>query len=240
MKDTPYQKVIEHFKESEDYKRHKGLVHPEHDPIILDFFKKHASNDDKILEVGGGSGYMLDLITTITGSKFIYNCEIVPGAYKMQANENINLLGGDALNLPFKSNSFDFVLIKNLLHHLVGRTRKESKNNAKKAISEIKRVLHKDGYIILLEQYNNYKLFSSIIFYITTIGAMFKFRLKLLGWGKNVIVSFLTPEEIINLLIDSTNLDIVLSVNSRLNVSKIFRYTLLMSHIGRLLIIGKI
>ena len=48
---------------------------------------------------------MLDLIASETDIKHLYNCEIVPEVYKKQVNKDINLIGGNALNLPFKSNS---------------------------------------------------------------------------------------------------------------------------------------
>jgi len=121
---------------------------------------------------------MLDFIASETDIKHLYNCEIVPEVYKKQVNKDINLIGGNALNLPFKSNSFDYVIIKNLLHHLVGRTGRESKDNARRAIKELKRVIKDGGYIIILEQYNRHEFFKSF------------------GLGKYVIVSFLTPNEI--------------------------------------------
>lgn len=54
MKKFTQKKVIAHFKDSEEYKTRKGMVHPELDPIILDFIRNHASSEDKLLEVGGG------------------------------------------------------------------------------------------------------------------------------------------------------------------------------------------
>ena len=68
---------------------------------------------------------MLDLIASETGIKHLYNCEIVPEVYKRQVNKDISLIGGDALKFPFKDSISGYVIIKNLLHHLVGRTRKE-------------------------------------------------------------------------------------------------------------------
>ena len=47
-------KVKEHFTEaSGEYATRKGYVHPEHDPIILNFIKDTCTGDLKVLEVGG-------------------------------------------------------------------------------------------------------------------------------------------------------------------------------------------
>ena len=54
MKNFAYKKVADHFKESEDYRTRKGIVHAEEDPIMIDFIRSHASSEDRILEVGGG------------------------------------------------------------------------------------------------------------------------------------------------------------------------------------------
>lgn len=54
MKQLTYKKVADHFKESEDYRTRKGIIHDKEDPVMLDFIRSHASSEDKILEVGEG------------------------------------------------------------------------------------------------------------------------------------------------------------------------------------------
>ncbi|HED00780.1 MAG TPA: hypothetical protein ENN18_10415 [Proteobacteria bacterium] len=65
MKGLSYKKVADHFKESEEYKNRKGIIHTKEDPIIIDFIRNSASNEDKILEVGGGAGRFLTLSSKI-------------------------------------------------------------------------------------------------------------------------------------------------------------------------------
>lgn len=57
----------------------------------------------------------------------------------------------DAINLPFKDNSFDTVVMVNVIHHLSFSTIRKSKNNVQQALGEIRRVLHNDGYLLLNE-----------------------------------------------------------------------------------------
>jgi len=236
-------KVINHFTEaSENYALRKGIVHPEHDPIIVDFIHSTCSVGSKILEVGGGSGYFLDLVAQNTPVRALYNCELVPEIYSKQVNGDICLIGGTVLKLPFKDSSFDYVVIKNLLHHLVGRTRRESKENCRKAIDELCRVVKNAGYVIVLEQYNRYDIFASIIFYITLFLSIIGAGFKPLGLRKNVIVSFFTPDGIITLLQDEkrVRVEVILSRINRLSVPASSKLTLLMSDIGRMLLIGKV
>ena len=239
MSKFTYKKVADHFKESEEYRTRKGIFHAKEDPLMIDFVRSHASSEDKILEVGGGNGAFLDLVLENTSIKEVYNVELVYDTYKKQVNGGICLMGGNALDLPFKESSFDWVVIKNLLHHLVGGTRRESKENAKRSVKELTRVTKDGGYILILDQYNKHKLFSSVIFYLTLFFSVFSISFKSFGWGKNVIVSFLTPGETRNFLAGAGDVEIVLNRENRLDVSRKWKYTLLMSNVGRLVVIGK-
>lgn len=189
---------------------------------------------------GGGSGAFLDLVLENTSIKETYNMELVYDTYRKQVNGGISLIGGNALDLPFKDCSFEWVVVKNLLHHLVGRTRRESKAFVRRAVEELIRVTKNGGYVIILDQYNRHRLFSSAIFYLTLFFSVFGIGFKSFGWGKNVIVSFLTPDETRDFLTGASNVEIVLNVENRLDVSRKLKYTLLMSNIGRLVAIGKV
>jgi len=166
--------------------------------------------------------------------------ELVFDTYRKQVNESIFLIGGNAMDLPFKDCSFEYTVVKNLLHHLVGRTRRESKAFGKRAVEELMRVTKTGGYIIILDQYNRRRFFSAIIFYLTLFCSIFSISFESFGWGKNVIVSFLTPVETRDFLTGTGNIDIVMNVENRLELSRRWRYTLLMSNIGRLVVIGKV
>ena len=240
MKQFTYKKVADHFKESEEYRTRNGIIHDKEDPIMIDFIRSHTSRQDKILEVGGGSGAFLDLVLENTSIKETYNIELVYDAYRKQVNGGICLIGGNALDLPFKDRSFEWVVVKNLLHHLVGLTRRESKAYAKRAVEELIRVANDGGFIIILDQYNRHRFFSSVIFYLTLFFSVFGIGFKSFGWGKDVIVSFLTPDETRSFLTETGDVEIVLNVENRLDVSRKLKYTLLMSDIGRLVVIGKV
>jgi hypothetical protein len=114
------------------------------------------------------------------------------------------------------------VIIKNLLHHLVGKTRGESKKFAEMAVRELARVAKDGGYII--------------VFYLTLLFSILGVSFRRFGLGKNVIVSFLTPTEIDEIL--NRYVNVVLTQETSLKVPKIWKYTVLMSRVGRKLVIG--
>jgi ubiquinone/menaquinone biosynthesis C-methylase UbiE len=105
------------------------------------------------------------------------------------------------------------------------------------AIKELIRVAKTGGYVIILELFNRHKLFSSIIFYLTLFFSCFGFHFEMIGLRKNVIVSFLTPNEIRNALTRNGKVEIVRSTENN-DIPKA-KYNLLMQNIGRLLVIGK-
>jgi ubiquinone/menaquinone biosynthesis C-methylase UbiE len=78
------------------------------------------------------------------------------------------------------------------------------------AIKELIRVAKTGGYVIILELFNRHKLFSSIIFYLTLFFSCFGFHFEMIGLRKNVIVSFLTPNEIMKFLREFRKVEIIL------------------------------
>lgn len=226
-------KVVSHFSESDQYKSRKGIVHRQ-DRNIINFIKDFASGDPKILEVGGGSGALLALVHNEAKIEYLINCEIVPWTYKNQADASISLCGGSVLCLPFCAECFDIIIMKNVLHHLVGTSRAQSKYNAKKAIEEIRRVAKLNAYIIILEQYNEHSFFADIVFYICRILSLYGGSSRRFSISRNVIVSFLTPSEIKKYCLE---LELLCSDKERFKPNRLFKYTLLMGDIGHLFLI---
>ena len=141
MKKNTFQldKTVAHFNSMNNYSQRKGVVHST-DPEMLQFIKQYSKSNSKILEIGGGSGALLDLcMSEIEGLQGI-NVELAHQAYSHQVNPDIQIIGGNVLSLPFNDQQFDFVVIKNVFHHLVGNSVSDSKNNVHTAISEIVRV----------------------------------------------------------------------------------------------------
>ena len=98
-------------------------------------YLNEISPENKILEVGSGNGrnllYRPEL--DITG------IDIVKNFIEMCRSKNCNVTFGDQRKIPFPDNSFNNVLSIAVLHHLV------LASDRKNAISEIFRVLKKDG-----------------------------------------------------------------------------------------------
>jgi len=112
---------------------------------LNDIFLKDIPKDAKILEVGTNIGNQL-LHLQSQGFTNLYGIEIQDRAinYAKHRTDNLNIIKGDALDIPFKDNFFDLVFTHGVLIHI-------SPENIEKATNEIYRVSNK--YIWGLEYY---------------------------------------------------------------------------------------
>lgn len=108
-------------------------------------FLKDIPKDAKILEVGTNIGNQL-LHLQSQGFTNLYGIEIQDRAinYAKHRSNNLNIIKGDALDIPFKDNFFDLVFTHGVLIHI-------SPDNIQTALNEISRVSNK--YIWGLEYY---------------------------------------------------------------------------------------
>ena len=105
--------------------------------LIGVFLSKIKKQNIKILNLGAGTG---DEISVLREYGKIYAIDINKDALKLiPKNLCFEKKVADACNLPYKSNFFDIVVSSEVLEHI--------KDDAK-AVSEAKRVLKKNGYLI--------------------------------------------------------------------------------------------
>lgn len=107
-----------------------------------DLAAKHAQNKD-VLEVACGSGTGLDYIAK--KAKSVVGGDIDPNLVAIaeknyQNDPKVTVMQLDASNLPFAADSFDVVLLYEAIYYLP---------NAEQFIREAKRVLRKDGKLII-------------------------------------------------------------------------------------------
>lgn len=124
------------------YKKRYGLSRKE----LNEEFLKDIPPNAKILEVGTNVGNQL-LYLQSQGFENLYGIEIQDRAinFSKQRSDNLNIIKGDALDIPFKDNYFDLVFTSGVLIHI-------SPSNIEKVLLEIIRVSNK--YIWGLEYFS--------------------------------------------------------------------------------------
>ena len=119
-------------------------------PWLYSLQKKATSNINlrnnlNILDVGCGTGDSLILLSKFKFKLNLYGLDLSEKMIK-RARKKLNgkaiLKIGDVENLPFKANSFDYVLNTEAFHHFP---------NPDKAVKEIYRILKKEGKLILAD-----------------------------------------------------------------------------------------
>lgn len=193
--------IRKHFlTNSGTYAFRRGSIHGFLDTLMLEYLKSNIDENATVLEVGGGSGFMLDLVGSAVETSELVNCELVTEAYMEQSNPGISLVKGNVISLPFRERSFDLVLAMNLLHHLVGGTVTLTRKNQVSAIGELTRLLKPGGTLLIFEQCYRLAAFNWLLFWITRILSSNGIEIGIVGIEKNVIVSFLTPSKISRML----------------------------------------
>jgi len=111
-------------------------------------------SSQSFLDVGCAQGYYISIAKTRTSN--LFGIDYVPAFVAEAKKTGAKVVACSAEKLPFESNKFDFVLCTETLEHV---------SDWKKAVSEIKRVLKKNGRAIItvpLEKSFFWSLFSII------------------------------------------------------------------------------
>jgi len=117
----------------------------------VESFLDNLEKDQIIGDIGCGNGknmlYRKDLIN--------YGCDFSKELVKICLKQNLNVIEGDILNIPYKDNSFDYTLCIAVIHHL------STIDKRIKSINSLIRVTKPGGKILILvwalEQESNSK-----------------------------------------------------------------------------------
>lgn len=102
---------------------------------------------EELLDIGNGGiiNYDASKIRNITALDLFFDENQTP------EYPNVKFKKGSALDIPFENERFDMVLMQNLLHHVIGKSVRESKEMMRKVLSESYRVLKPGGRLLIIE-----------------------------------------------------------------------------------------
>ncbi|MFH1257799.1 MAG: methyltransferase domain-containing protein [Candidatus Micrarchaeota archaeon] len=117
--------TMEEYRRSYDYKKMRKLIHI-------------CGTGHKILDVGCGGGFIGKILKD-NGNDYT-GCDLQDGPIRQARKKGLKVIKAKAQDLPFKDNTFDIVIMPEVIEHFV---------ETDKALKELKRVTKPGGKVIV-------------------------------------------------------------------------------------------
>jgi N-acetylglucosaminyldiphosphoundecaprenol N-acetyl-beta-D-mannosaminyltransferase len=151
----------------------------------FDYFDDYVPKNARVLDVGCGNGRLLRYLKDKSFSKYVgvdNSKGLLTCARDQHKGDSIAFREADMLNLPMKSGAYDAVFSIASLHHI------PSRELQLKALSELSRVVSKDGYLFLtvwdLYQLKWSRYFVKSIFRFFTSLGDYSWKDLMIPWGR--------------------------------------------------------
>jgi len=169
--------------------------------LFLDWAKnRKAKGKLEVGEFGGAAGQLLKTLSENFPQANLTNIEIVPKYRQTQVLKKIRFVDGSILGSDIPAESFDVLIIKDVLHHLIGRNLDETRKNQAKAIKELKRLLKPNGLVLIDELTNESAVACRILYFLSRANSKIGIRLPKLEISPNTIIFPSTPGELTKLI----------------------------------------
>jgi SAM-dependent methyltransferase len=179
---------------------------------IIDFIKQQKKENAYLIDVGCGDGTVLKAFKDETNISNFAGMDISKNYLKLAEDKvgcdtfHGSILDDDLVNKIDKK--FDYVIVGAILHHLIGDSRKESKELAKKALENAFGLLSARGHLIISEPTYSPKESMDRVFNIKNFITKFTDdRVNILGYANNIgapVVSYYDKDILIEIMQEYT------------------------------------
>jgi ubiquinone/menaquinone biosynthesis C-methylase UbiE len=175
--------------------------------FAVEIINELLSDGDSLVDIGCGAGNVLEFIKSETGLKNLCGIDISDNCLeKAKQRVGCKTLRGSVLDQAFikgVNEKFRFAVLSAVLHHLVGKTRRESKTKALAAVENALRLVEEGGFLVILEPTFRTSFAMACAFYIKKLGA--KITKKRINVFKAInlgppVVSYLSHEELVEMI----------------------------------------
>jgi cyclopropane fatty-acyl-phospholipid synthase-like methyltransferase len=142
---------------------------------FLNFIRSQKNENKKFLDIGGGAGIFASRLKKHCNELDVFIVDPSLKLLEKNTDMNINKFQGSLpndLNLPMNI-KFDYILMKEVLHHVTGKTIKESRALVIESIKKSKVIMADGGYLLIHELFYESFLYASfsrtLIFYLLKI-----------------------------------------------------------------------
>ena len=181
---------------------------PEYDAArfapATEWIRRLATEESTLVDVGCGSGNVLAYLREATGLRRLAGLDVSP-RYLEQARARVGCEThqGSILDpgvVASLGGRFDFAVLGAVQHHLVGRTRRASRELARLALLHALSLVRPGGHLFILEPVFYPPWMMDVVFYVKTLAVkLTSRRLELFDRWNNLgapVVSYYTNEEL--------------------------------------------
>ncbi|MFQ5969182.1 MAG: class I SAM-dependent methyltransferase [Nitrososphaerales archaeon] len=111
-----------------------------HRPLLVKI--TNPQPEDGILDLGGGTGWIAATFADICREVFVLDPDQKKLTFGKERRKNVRFIPGSADRIPFRNDYFSKVMIIASFHHFADQ---------ESALKEIRRVMHPNGLLVLLE-----------------------------------------------------------------------------------------
>jgi SAM-dependent methyltransferase len=174
-----------------------------------EFIARHRTADSAIVDIGCGAGNTLAHLRDATGIQDLCGIDVSERLLERTRAEVPGCethLGSilDERMVATIGQRFDFAVIAAVLHHLIGRTRRESRRQAAEAVLGALALLRPGGHLIVVDEGFSPSLAVDALFYVKkAVTRVTSRRVGLFGYWNNIgppVVSYYTNDELFELV----------------------------------------
>ncbi len=181
---------------------------PEYDAArfapATEWIRRLATQESTLVDVGCGNGNVLAYLREATGLRRLAGLDVSP-RYLEQARARVGCEThqGSILDpgvVATLGGRFDFAVLGAVLHHLVGSTRRASRERARLALGNALSLVRPGGHLLVLEPVFYPSWMMDVVFYVKTLAVnLTSRRLEIFDQWNNLgapVVSYYTNEEL--------------------------------------------
>jgi SAM-dependent methyltransferase len=185
--------------------------------FAAEFIREHAGPGASLVDLGCGVGDTLAYVKEATGIEDVAGLDVSPRCLE-QTRERVGCetFQGSIYDPAFAATierRFDFGVLAAVLHHLIGRTRKESRRYAELALRNSVELLKPGGHLIVLEPVFEPRRVLDGLFYVKKgMSKVSSKRIGVGGYWNNIgvpVVSYYTNEQLAQMVSSTPGLTIV-------------------------------
>ncbi len=172
--------------------------------FAVDAINRYKRTDSSLLDLGCGTGNILAHLKNETNLNDYHGLDVSKQCLskteqRLRCSTHVGSILQDDLS-GVVNKKFDFVIVGAVLHHLIGKSREESKKCVQKAIRNALALCKTNGYLIIHEPIFYPAITMDIIFWIKKLlSSVTTKRISVFGHWNNLgspVVSYLSHEEL--------------------------------------------